>query len=472
MSRRGFIGWSLASSLGSLVPLEAAGRETRQATGVKVGELTPTTATIWTRRTQRSGRRTDGIAARREKPLPAPAGLDTAAFEGSCPGADGAMRLIVKTGAGKKAWASDWTPVAGATDYAHLFKVTGLKAATDYAFTVETRGRKLDGILTGSFRTAPVEDEQTPIDLAMLSCQKYSQRDDDRGFFLYDAIRQFKPQFCLSVGDNVYYDSDDPVVNSTAVARHHWHRMYSLPRVAECLRVIPGYWVKDDHDCYSDDCFPGMVTPKMAPFTFEEGLRVFPTQAPFAEKPYRRFRWGRGLEIFLLEGRDFRTPNRAPDSPLKSIWGKEQKQWLKDALMSSRADWKLIISPTPWVGPDRKNKADNHSNEVYRTEGTEMRRWLKENTRGDTFVLCGDRHWQYHSIEPATGVHEFGCGAASDSHASGTPGEDKRYHQFHRVKGGFLAIKVRPEGNTSKLIVEHRDVHGAAVYGNSFERRV
>jgi alkaline phosphatase D len=304
----------------------------------------------------------------------------------------------------------------------------------------------------------------------MLSCQKYSQRDDERGFHLYDAIRKFQPHFYFSVGDNVYYDSDDPIVNHVSVARHHWHRMFSLPRIVECLRVAPGYWIKDDHDCYSNDCWPGMVDEKMKPFNFEEGLRIFPEQVPMGPRPYRSFRWGRGLEVWLLEGRDYRTPNRAPDGPSKSIWGEEQKSWLMRSLKASSADWKLIVSPTPLVGPDRPNKRDNHSNATFATEGAEFRKWLAENALENTVVLCGDRHWQYHSVHPATGVHEFGCGAASDSHASGSPGENPRYHRFHRMKGGFLAIEVQPEAGKSRMTVEHRDVHGQRVYGRTFEK--
>ena len=136
------------------------------------------------------------------------------------------------------------------------------------------------------------------------------------------------------------------------------------------------------------------------------------------------------------------------------------------------AHWKLIISPTPIVGPDRTNKYDNHSNVSFATEGREFRRWLRDNVRSHAFVLCGDRHWQYHSIDPETGVEEFRCGAASDSHASGSPGEDPKIHRFHRVKGGFLAIQVRPDGRRSRLVIEHRDVRGATVNSRSFERAV
>jgi hypothetical protein len=64
-------------------------------------------------------------------------------------------------------------------------------------------------------------------------------------------------------------------------------------------------------------------------------------------------------------------------------------------------------------------------------------------------------------------VEEFGCGAASDSHASGTPGEDPRIHRFHRVKGGFLRVVARP----GSLRVEHRSALGETVYTREFGSR-
>jgi alkaline phosphatase D len=368
--------------------------------------------------------------------------------------------------------ATEWSPVTAATDFARQFPITGLKPDTAYKFTVETRvSSKTDGTLSGAFRTAPPEDVNAAVDFAMISCQKYEKRDDSHGYHLYDAIRTFAPHFYLSVGDNVYYDSDFPVVNSQAIGRHHWHRMFSLSRVVECTRAVPGYWMKDDHDSYSNDDWPGMIDEKMLPFTWEEGLKLFPEQVPFPKRPYRTFRWGRGLEVFLLEGRDYRSANNLPDGPTKTIWGPVQKEWLKHGVASSKAQWEIIISPTPVVGPDRGNKHDNHANDAFTQEGNEIRKWVAENTRHDTFFFNGDRHWQYHSVDPSTKVEEFSCGAASDAHASGSPGADPEYHRFHRVKGGFIAASVRPDGAGSRLIIEHRDVHGVKVYGQTFPRK-
>ena len=150
--------------------------------------------------------------------------------------------------------------------------------------------------------------------------------------------------------------------------------------------------------------------------------------------------------------------------PRKPIWGPEQKAWLKRTLKESDATWKLLISPTPLVGPDRENKADNHSNEVFEHEGDEIRAWFRDNVPDNFFAICGDRHWQYHSVHPKTGLQEFSVGPASDAHASGTPGEDKAYHRFHRVKGGFLSVTVHEAGRRSTILFQHRDVHGAVVY--------
>ncbi len=88
------------------------------------------------------------------------------------------------------------------------------------------------------------------------------------------------------------------------------------------------------------------------------------------------------------------------------------------------------------------------------------------------FVVCGDRHWQYHSVHPTAGTQEFSVGAASDSHAGGTPGEDHAYHRFHRVKGGFLRVELRVEGGESLIAFQLRDVQGAVVYETAFRRAI
>ena len=185
---------------------------------------------------------------------------------------------------------------------------------------------------------------------------------------------------------------------------------------------------------------------------------------------YRTVRWGRDLQVWFSEGRDYRSKNKSPDGPEKTIWGAEQKAWFKRTVKESDATWKVLVSPTPLVGPDRKGKHDNHANERFQHEGDELRNWIKENVPDNFFVITGDRHWQYHSVHPTTGVHEFSAGSASDEHAAGSPGLNPAYHKFHRVKGGYLSVTLKWEAGKSQIHFEHRDVNGTVVYEWKAER--
>lgn len=454
---------------------------TRQATGVRIGEITPSSAVVWTRRTTASSRLVDGIPRKGhgKQAQPVKPDEDISAFEGACPGAEGSVRLILEPKGGRGGRRTlDWVELRADSDYSHQFRLDGLEPGVEYEFAVETRGaagKRADDSLSGSFRTAPKETDAAPLHFALSSCQCYARTDRPDGFAIYRAIEKRKPAFLLSCGDNVYYDSDDPVANSVDAARYHWQRMYSLPTLHSCLRTTPAYWQKDDHDLYSDDCWPGMENPKMLPFNFQAGQKIFREQVPSPADGgpwYRRFRWGSDLEVFLPDARDYRTRNDAPDGPEKTLWGEEQKRWLENALQSSTARWKFLINPNPIVGPDHARKNDNHANPAFATEGHEFRLWLKQNVEGSVILMNGDRHWQYHSIDPETGVEEFGCGAASDSHSvSPSRGEDKRYHRFLRVKGGFMNVAVNPGDKDESLVVEHCDVDGAVVYRRVFPRR-
>jgi alkaline phosphatase D len=343
-----------------------------------------------------------------------------------------------------------------ATDFAHSFRLSGLAPATVHAYSV-------NGV-EGRFETAPAADRPADITFTVLTGMMYKDLDHPDGFHIYESMAALKPKFVVPTGDTVYYDIDPPLANTTALCRFHWQRMYALPRHVKFHLSVPGYWEKDDHDVLWDDCWPTMKQPKAEPHTFAEGLRIFREQVPMGEKTYRTFRWGKDLQIWLTEGRDFRSPNPAPDGPEKTIWGAEQKAWLKKSLLESDATWKVLVSPTPVVGPDRAGKGDNHANKAFAHEGDEIRRWFRENVAANFFIACGDRHWQYHSVHPETGVQEFSCGPASDKHAGGSPGMNKDYHRFHRMKGGFLSVSASRPGGKPSIAFRLHDVHGAIVH--------
>ena len=175
---------------------------------------------------------------------------------------------------------------------------------------------------------------------------------------------------------------------------------------------------------------------------------------------YRTVRWGKDLQVWMVEGRDFRSSNKAPDGPEKTIWGVEQKAWFKRTVAESDATYRVLISPTPIVGPDRKSKHDNHSNVDFNHEGDELRAFIAK--QKNMVVICGDRHWQYMSVHPKTGVREYSCGPASDKHAGGWKQNDfrKEYHKYLNVTGGFLSGTVERKKDKPTLTFRWHDVKG------------
>jgi len=374
-----------------------------------------------------------------------------------------------------------WLKAEKEHDYSVQFRLTGLKPAATCYYRVEMGNRKGEGPTRlgepGSFRTAPETGAFMPVRFTVTTGQAVRSRDIFRdgkpwGFKTHEAIAQLKPHFHVSTGDNVYYDQDFFLATNVELARHHWHRMYSVPSIRNVFRITSGYWMKDDHDYRWNDCDPHQKVPRrirsgvMTMITDEMGRRLFKEAVPMSEKTYRTFVWGKGLQIWLTEGRDYRSPNSMPDGPEKTLWGVEQKAWLKKGLMESRCHFKILISPTPVVGPDRQEKRDNHANKRgFWTEGREFLRWARESGLKNFYILCGDRHWQYHSIDE-TGVEEFSCGAVSDVHAARNQphwGKDRQPH-FRDAKGGFLMVEVQSGAPGPALKFTFCDVDGNPVY--------
>lgn len=445
--------------------------------GTRAGEVSDTTAIVWTRLTKAPLRNNEGVIVPKSKGTNEVAKEKVASveqLEGSCPGAPGKVRLRYSTQENlAEAVTTDWVEVTVENDFIHSFALKDLQPATTYYYESQSTviaGKASPYVFRGIFRTAPVATAPTDILFTVMTCQGYPDRGHPDGHDIYPSMLALKPAFTCLTGDLVYYDNDAPAATTVALARYHWERMFSLPRLIDFNRAINTYWLKDDHDTLKNDAWPAMKNA--GELSFAEGQRIFRQQAPLSDGPeYRTVRWGRDLQVWFTEGRNDRSPNTMVDGPDKTILGAEQKAWLKRTLKESDTTWKVLVSPTPIVGPDRETgKSDNHSNKAFSHEGDELRSWFQANVPDHFFVICGDRHWQYHSVHPETRVNEFSAGAASNEHASGSPGENKAIHRFHRVQGGFLSATLQSSQQTSQLTFRLHDVKGKVSYESTYEK--
>lgn len=439
--------------------------------GIKIQEVSSTSAVLWTRLCKLP-KAVSIYHKQKEAPFKGPIDFDNDMpvnkMDGAVEGAFGEVKMKIFNK--NDSIILEWKHVSPYKDYTIMEEVNGLIPNTEYQVLLQGR-KKENGPITeisGSFETAPSAETIIPVSFTSSTCQYFWDYDDPiRGFKAYDNMLKLNPNFHCQTGDYVYYDKPGPMSYNIELARHKWHAINSWPSLVDFYSHVPSYLQKDDHDILKDD-----ASPNSKPFgelTFDDALDIWHEQVPLNGKPFRTIRWGTDLEVWLVEAREFRSDNKDIDSNEKSIFGKEQKAWLKASVESSNATFKILMSPTPVVGPDRaKGKNDNHSNNAYKTEGHWLRKFLS--TQKNMFVVNGDRHWQYISKDLETGLLEFSQGPTSDEHAQGWDPKDYRpEHQFLRVKGGFLCVSVYRDNDVPIIKFTHYDVDGNIVHDEIIE---
>ncbi len=437
--------------------------------GAKAGEITDRTAIVHVRLTATAGQNE----------------------QQAIPGREGYARLFYGLAASlSDARATAWRPAKAEDDYSIQFKLDNLQPARRYFYRVEYRladraalpGQGVKQSEPFSFKTAPAPDVRGVVKFQVTTGQ------DHRAGDTYLAMAAQKPDFLVSTGDNVYYDGAGKA-HDVPGAYRAYQMMYGLPQMKQYFRHVGGYFEKDDHDYRFNDADrwqmvkggdgrkrrDGKKPAKPQQWlSHEEGIMVFKKVFPMSDPTYRTFRWGKGVQIWLTEGRDYRSPNGMPDGPQKTLWGKQQFQWLKRTLLQSDADWRILISPTPIIGPDRVTKMDNHANpHGFWTEGQAFLDWIKLKKLDNLILACGDRHWQYVSLDRRNGrhIHEFSCGPTCDMHTAQVPPIVAPFEgitqPYSASTGGFLTATYRPDGT---LAFEFHDEHGESLYRRVFEK--
>ncbi len=436
------------------------------------------------------------VGARLQSRLTAVAGLDES---GDVPGAVGRACFEWSAAADfSGAQRTPWMPAEAAQDFIVRAEITGLKPGTVYHYRLVFGGDEA-GAKPGparEFRTLPAAgDAAARVSFCMGSCMNYypfmsgetngggpataTAEDKKLGYPVFASMLALKPDFFIGTGDIVYYDQPAASAARTLPElRRKWHEQFRLPRLVDFFARTPAFWSKDDHDFRFNDA--DLSGPKLpAPAT---GIEIFREQMPVhpagdrTTPTYRTHRIHHDVQLWFTEGRDFRSPNNMPDGPEKSLWGPVQREWLQRTLKESDAAWKIIITPTPMVGPDDAKKKDNHVNLAgFRHEADAFFDWAKTSGTGTLLTFCGDRHWQYHSIHPS-GVEEFSCGALNDenSRMGVPPGSEKGTDPDSLIKqpftharptGGFLHVTVdQDEKAKPRLHIEFRDDRGALLY--------
>ena len=200
-----------------------------------------------------------------------------------------------------------------AKNFTHQWKLEKLNPDTKYVVEIEARmdeNSKVSDKIEGAFRTPPTAETEENIEFCIVTCHDYWRKDTTGGHKIYSAMMEMFPDFYVHTGDIEYYDKPEPYALTEEIMRFKWDRLFALPLQRKFWTQTTSYFMKDDHDVLRDDAYPGM---KYGTVTWDRGLEIFnKEQFPSHEKFYKTIRWGKDLQIWITEGRNYRSKNSIP----------------------------------------------------------------------------------------------------------------------------------------------------------------
>ena len=362
--------------------------------GVAAGEITPTSAVLWTRS---SGAGAVNLEVSRSR-----------FFQPQLPLTGAAARM--------------------GNDWAVSIRVENLRPATRYYYRF-SRIRSVSRV--GTFETAPMSISAPNVRFAISGDADATAGADGKPGFnrfeVYGRMAAERNDFNINLGDTIYSDSEiggSPVARTVAEKWGKYKLGLALPALQE-LRASAGlysHW--DDHEFIND-----FSRAEHGGAIYAAGVKAFTDYAPVAKPSanglYRTFRWGKNLELFFLDERSFRSAKAAQvcggdlaptapqavrdafstlapglknpvapaclaaiNDPSRTMLGARQYAAFTKAIKASTATWKVIVNEVP-IQQFYALPYDRW--EGYAAERERLLRFLQANVRNVVF-LTTDTH--------------------------------------------------------------------------------
>jgi alkaline phosphatase D len=328
-------------------------------------------------------------------------------------------------------------PVDGDADCTALIKLEKLEPATTYDYRVAVAGKQPGHV--ARFVTAPKPDDAAKVSF----CCSGDTRESYKPFTVMSAIRAQQPDFFVHLGDTIYADrGGNAHQRSDFWAKYRANRDDGATQI--CFDAISTYVIWDDHEVADDY---GSGNP-LAPIGRKAFLDYWPVRRnpDEPERIYRSFRWGRALDLFLLDTRQYR------DRKHGTMLGKPQKEWLFEELMRSEAIFKFIATSVPMAGGG-SDRWDG-----FPRERSEVLGYIREKKITGVVFLSADLHCAAITrIPKSNGLRDITTGPLAAPLNRITNGTARRYEYFMAENFNFAKITVDPKAEPVQALVEFID---------------
>ncbi len=327
-------------------------------------------------------------------------------------------------------------------------------------------------------RTQPIwQFRSPPPDVTLLtgSCAYLNDPLFDRpgkpyggGYEIYEPMAQEGADLMVWLGDNLYYREVDCQSPQGMALRYRQQRGFAP--LDAFLRSTPQVAIWDDHDYGPND--------SDASFEFKNAsLDLFKTY--WANPTY-----GVGdvagvftktsiadADIFLLDDRWWRSADAtSPGDHGKVMFGPAQMRWLRNALLSSRARFKIVAAGGQFFNDDDAYEGWNQ----FPEERAAFLGWLQQYRIPGLLFLSGDRHITelIRYPRPAYGgkrdypLMEFTCSPLNSGPAKGD-GNPNRVPGTLVAERNYGVLKFSGEGKERRLELQAKNVDGKLLWSQT-----
>lgn len=275
-----------------------------------------------------------------------------------------------------------------------------MNSTYEYAVVINNKAAKKPIKADGEFTTQDLWQWRKPApDFSFLtgSCAYFNEPIFDRpgtpygkDSTIFEAMAKEKSSFMLWLGDNWYTRESD--YSSKWGLWYRASRDRSLPILQNLLKAMPHYAIWDDHDYGPNDADKSYVLKETSRDVFMN-YWANPSYGQDGKGIYSKVNYG-DCDFFLMDDRYFRSNDDMepyeygkPNSN-KRMWGPQQMEWMKNALLQSKAPFKFIVTGSQTLNP----ASPYDCLQDYPVEFQELMGFLSAEKINGIVFLTGDRH--------------------------------------------------------------------------------
>ncbi|MEL7118377.1 MAG: alkaline phosphatase D family protein [Bacteroidota bacterium] len=278
------------------------------------------------------------------------------------------------------------------TAFTNTFQLDELQANTSYIYQLIINEKETVESAAYHFKTPPLSNaENIDFNFAMGSCvyindEGIAPKGGD--YQIFESIAQKNPNLMFWLGDNIYLHEKD--WHSKQGIQYRYTHARQLVEMRNLLVRSANYAIWDDHDYGPNDSDRSFIGKENALEVFHE-FWANPTQQINSMGATVTSFSHADCDFFLLDNRYWRSPQKRVTGE-RTILGKEQADWLIDALCTSEATFKFVAVGGLVLSSSFNVKNQNYISN-YHEERTYLLKEIEANNIKNVIFLTGDKHF-------------------------------------------------------------------------------